>query len=110
LGINIHHAQRLTWALSGVVGTVAGVLMASASGLSPLLSGMALGVLAAIVLGGLDSVGGAILASLMVGLIEALAAGYWGGKTRDIVPYVVVLAVLVVKPYGLLGTRSIERL
>lgn len=110
LGINIYHAQRLTWALSGVVGTVAGVLIASASGLSPLLAGAAMGVLAAIVLGGLDSVLGAIVASLLVGLIEALAAGYLGGKTRDVVPYLVVLAVLVAKPYGLFGTRTIERL
>jgi branched-chain amino acid transport system permease protein len=110
LGINIHHAQRLTWALSGLVGTVAGVLIASSVGLSPLLSGAALAVLAAIVLGGLDSVLGAIVASLLVGLVEALAAGYLGGKTRDFVPYVVVLAVLVVRPYGIFGSRSIERL
>lgn len=110
LGININHAQRLTWALSGLVGTVAGVLLASTAGLSPLLSGAALGVLAAIVLGGLDSVLGAIVASLLVGLIEALASGYLGGKTRDVVPYVVVLAVLVVRPYGIFGTRTIERL
>jgi branched-chain amino acid transport system permease protein len=110
LGININYAQRITWALSGLVGTVAGVLIASSAGLSPLLAGMALGVLAAIVLGGLDSILGAIVASLIVGLIEALAAGYLGGKTRDLVPYVVVLAVLVVKPYGLFGTRTIERL
>jgi branched-chain amino acid transport system permease protein len=110
LGVNINHAQRLTWALSGLVGTVAGVLIASSVGLSPLLAATALGVLAAIVLGGLDSVLGAIVASLIVGLIEALAAGYLGGKTRDIVPYVVVLVVLVLRPYGLFGTRTIERL
>lgn len=110
LGINIHHAQRLTWALSGLVGTVAGVLIASSVGLSPLISGTAMAVLAAIVLGGLDSVLGAIVASLLVGLIEALASGYLGGKTRDLVPYVVVLAVLVVRPYGLFGSRAIERL
>jgi branched-chain amino acid transport system permease protein len=110
LGVNIHHAQRLTWALSGLVGTVAAVLIASSAGLSPLLAATALGVLAAIVLGGLDSVLGAIVASLAVGLIEALAAGYLGGKTRDVVPYLVVLAVLVVRPYGIFGTRTIERL
>ena len=110
LGININYAQRITWALSGLVGTVAGVLLASSAGLSPLLAGTALAVLAAIVLGGLDSILGAIVASLIVGVIEALAAGYLGGKTRDVVPYVVVLAVLVVKPYGLFGTRTIERL
>lgn len=110
LGINIYRAQQITWALSGLVGTVAGVLIASSAGLSPALASTALAVLAAIVLGGLDSVLGAIVASLLVGLIEALAAGYLGGKTREIVPYVVVLAVLVVRPYGMFGTRAIERL
>ena len=110
LGIDIHAAQRLTWVLSGLVGTVAGVLIASSAGLSPLLASAALAVFAAIILGGMDSVLGAIVASLIVGFVEALAAGYLGGKSRDVVPFVVVLAILVVRPYGLFGTRSIERL
>lgn len=110
LGIHIHRAQQLTWALSGLVGTVAGVLIASSVGLSPLLAGTALAVLAALVLGGLDSVAGAIVASLIVGVVEALAANYLGGKTREVVPYLVVLVVLVLRPYGLFGTRAIERL
>ena len=110
LGININYSQRLTWVLSGLVGTVAGVLIASSAGLSPLLASAALGVFAAIILGGMDSVLGAIVASLIVGLVEALGAGYLGGKSRDVVPYVVVLAVLVVRPHGLFGTRAIERL
>jgi branched-chain amino acid transport system permease protein len=110
LGININFAQRLTWILSGLVGTVAGVLIASSAGLSPLLSAAALGVFAAIILGGMDSILGAIVASLVLGWVEAVAAGYLGGKSRDVVPYVVVLAILVIKPYGLFGTRSIERL
>ena len=110
LGININYSQRLTWVLSGLVGTVAGVLIASSAGLSPLLAAAALGVFAAIILGGMDSVLGAIVASLIVGLIEALGAGYLGGKSRAVLPYVVVLAILVVRPYGIFGTRSIERL
>ncbi|MBL8347221.1 MAG: branched-chain amino acid ABC transporter permease [Rubrivivax sp.] len=110
LGININYAQRLTWVLSGLVGTVAGVLIASSAGLSPLLASAALAVFAAIILGGMDSVLGAIVASLIVGFVEALGAGYLGGKSRDVVPYVVVLAILVVRPYGMFGTRSIERL
>ncbi len=109
LGININYSQRLTWVLSGLVGTVAGVLIASSAGLSPLLAGAALGVFAAIILGGLDSILGAIVASLILGWIEALAAGYLGGKSRDLVPFVVVLAIMVVRPYGIFGTRTIER-
>ena len=94
LGININYSLRLTWVLSGLVGTVAGVLIASSAGLSPLLAAAALSVFAAIILGGLDSILGAIVASLLIGWIEALGAGYLGGKSRDVVPYVVVLAIL----------------
>lgn len=110
LGININFSQLLTWVLSGLVGTVAGVLIASSAGLSPLLASAALGVFATIILGGLDSILGAIVASLLLGWIEALGAGYLGGKSRDVLPFVVVLAILVVKPYGMFGTRAIERL
>ncbi len=110
LGININYAQRLTWMLSGLVGTVAGVLIASSAGLSPLLAAAALGVFAAIILGGMDSILGAIVASLIIGWVEAVAAGYLGGKSRDVVPYVVVLVILTIRPYGLFGTRTIERL
>ena len=110
LGINIDFSQRLTWVLSGLVGTVAGVLIASSAGLSPLLAAAALGVFAAIILGGLDSILGAIVASVLLGWVEALGAGYLGGKSRDILPFVVVLVILVVRPYGMFGTRSIERL
>ena len=58
----------------------------------------------------LDSVAGAIIAGLLVGWLESIAVGYFGGKARDLVPYVVVLAILMVRPYGLMGTRDIERL
>jgi branched-chain amino acid transport system permease protein len=110
LGVDINYALRLTWVLSGLVGTVAGVLIASSAGLSPLLAAAALGVFAAIILGGLDSVLGAIVGSLIIGWIEALAAGYLGGKSRDLVPFLVVLAILIIRPYGIFGTRAIERL
>ena len=110
LGINIDYAQRLTWVLSGLVGTVAGVLIASSAGLSPLLAAAALGVFAAIILGGLDSILGAIVASLIIGWVEALGAGYLGGKSRDVVPFVVVLVILVFRPHGMFGARTIERL
>ena len=110
LGIDINAALRLTWILSALVGTVAGILIASSAGLSPLLAAAAMSVFAAIILGGLDSIAGAIVASLLIGWVEALAAGYLGGKSRDVIPFVVVLVILVFKPYGIFGTRTIERL
>lgn len=110
LGIDVRATQRLTWIFAGVVGAVAGIIVASITSLSPAIGGAALGVLAVIILGGLDSIAGAIVAGLIVGLIESLTAGYLGGKVRDIVPYVTVLVILLIRPYGLFGTRQIERL
>jgi len=110
LGIDVRRTQQLTWIFAGCVGAVAGMIVASINSLSPALSATALGVLAVIILGGLDSIAGAIIAGLVVGWLEAIAVGYFGGKARDLVPYVVVLFILMVRPYGLFGTRDIERL
>lgn len=110
LGVDVRSTQRLTWIFAGVVGAVAGIIVASITNLSPALGGVALGVLSVIILGGLDSIAGAIVAGLIIGLIESLTAGYFGGKVRDIVPYVAVLVILLIRPYGLFGTRQIERL
>lgn len=110
LGIDVRRTQQLTWIFAGCVGAVAGMIIASTNSLSPALSSTALGVLAVIILGGLDSIAGAIVAGLVVGWLEAMAVGYFGGKVRDLVPYVVVLIILMIRPYGLFGTRSIERL
>jgi branched-chain amino acid transport system permease protein len=110
LGIDVRAMQRLTWMFAGLVGAIAGIVVASMTSLSPALGSAALTVLAVIILGGLDSIAGAIVAGLIVGLLESLTAGYLGGKVRDIVPYVVVLVILLIRPYGLFGTRQIERL
>jgi branched-chain amino acid transport system permease protein len=110
LGVDIRAAQRMTWILAGVTGTVAGTLIASSGSVSPALASIALSVFSVVILGGLDSVTGVILASLIVGVLESLTVGYIGGKMRDVFPYVVVLAVLVVRPFGLRGTHEIERL
>ena len=63
-----------------------------------------------IILGGLDSIAGAIVAGLIVGWLESLTVAFFGGQARDVVPYLVVLVILMVRPYGLFGTRDIERL
>jgi branched-chain amino acid transport system permease protein len=107
---HVRAMQRLTWMFAGLVGAIAGIVVASMTSLSPALGSAALTVLAVIILGGLDSIAGAIVAGLIVGLLESLTAGYLGGKVRDIVPYVVVLVILLIRPYGLFGTRQIERL
>ncbi len=110
LGIDVRRTQALAWIFAGLVGAVAGVIVASTASLSPALGAVALSVLAVIILGGLDSIAGAIVAGLIVGWLESICVAVFGGKARDIVPYAVVLAILMVRPYGLFGSRDIERL
>jgi branched-chain amino acid transport system permease protein len=71
LGIDVRRTQRLTWIFAGLVGAVAGIIVASMTSLSPALGGAALGVLAVIILGGLDSIAGAIVAGLIIGCSRA---------------------------------------
>ncbi len=110
MGIDVRSTQRLTWIFAGVTGAVAGIIVASMTSLSPTLGNVALGVLAVIILGGLDSIAGAIIAGLIVGWLESLTVAFIGGQARDLVPYLVVLVILMARPYGLFGTRDIERL
>jgi branched-chain amino acid transport system permease protein len=110
MGIDVRGTQRRTWIFAGVTGAVAGVIVASMTSLSPTLGTVALGVLAVIILGGLDSIAGAIVAGLIVGWLESITVALVGGQARDLVPYLVVLVILMVRPYGLFGTRDIERL
>jgi branched-chain amino acid transport system permease protein len=110
MGIDVRRTSRLTWMFAGITGAVAGIIVASMTSLTPSLGNVALGVLAVIILGGLDSIAGAIIAGLIVGWLESITVMFFGGLARDVVPYVVVLVILMVRPYGLFGTRDIERL
>jgi branched-chain amino acid transport system permease protein len=110
MGIDVRRTARLTWIFAGITGAIAGIIVASMTSLTPSLGNVALGVLAVIILGGLDSIAGAIIAGLIVGWLESVTVMMFGGLARDVVPYVVVLVILMVRPYGLFGTRDIERL
>jgi branched-chain amino acid transport system permease protein len=107
----------LAWAISGALAAVAGMLVATGgAGFSQATTLVALKALPAIVLGGLDSVPGALVGGPIIGLAEAYTKTYqaelfpWAGDNFDqVVPYVVMLVVLLVRPYGLFGTREVER-
>jgi branched-chain amino acid transport system permease protein len=95
---------------------VAGILLAGVSGVTPPLADVGLKALAVVILGGLDSVGGAIVAGIILGILENLAAGYLdplmpsGGGLANVFPFIIMIAVLIVKPHGLFGLKRIERI
>ncbi|MEM7254865.1 MAG: branched-chain amino acid ABC transporter permease [Pseudomonadota bacterium] len=113
MGINVRRYFGIAWAIAGVVALVGGVFWGNAAGVDTQLALIGLKVFPVVILGGLDSIVGAIVAGLIIGLVESLAAGFLdpivGGGTKDLTPYVVMILVLMFKPYGLFGKAIIER-
>ena len=111
LGINITRVFSFTWMLSAMVVAVAGIFIGNRIGLQvALTSSLAMRALPAVILGGLDSLVGAIIGGFVVGVIEKLVGGYIGVKFSEITPYVILLIVLIIRPEGLFGQKRIERI
>jgi len=115
-GISVGSVFALSWAIAGALAAVAGVLVSLGGSIDQQLWIIALKALPVIILGGLDSIGGAVIAGLLVGVAESLVGTYggrvsplFGGEFAQVSPYVVMLLVLLVRPYGLFGTREVER-
>ncbi|HEY0824452.1 MAG TPA: branched-chain amino acid ABC transporter permease [Ramlibacter sp.] len=114
VGISVERGVALSWALSSVVATTAGVLWGSVQTVDQSLSMLLLKGITVGVLGGLDSIGGAILAGLLLGILENVASGYLdpllGGGTRELVVAAVLILTIMVRPHGLFGRHDIERI
>ncbi len=113
MGINVERYFALAWAMTGVVSALGGVIWGSMLGVDVHLSLVGFKVFPVVILGGLDSIPGAILGGLIVGVVENVAAGYVdpyvGGGTKDFAPYVLMILALMIRPYGIFGKRIIER-
>lgn len=112
LGVRVSQVFGLSWAVAGVVATLGGVLLATLTGASLNLSTVVLIAFPAILLGGLDSLPGAIVGGIVVGLVQALVQASALIEVRnsaEIAPYVLLLIVLVIRPEGLFGRKRIER-
>ena len=113
IGLRIHHIFGVSWALAGAVATTAGILLATSSGLDLSLAVVVLAAFPAVLLGGLESIPGAIVGGLIIGLAQGMVAAakaQWVRDTTEIVPYVVLLIVLLIRPEGLFGQKRIERI
>lgn len=115
-GVSVGSVFAASWALAGALAAIAGTLLAMSAGVDRLLWIVALIALPAIILGGLDSLEGAVIGGLAIGVVESLVGSYqsdvapWLGNNFAVVsPYVLMLLVLLVKPYGLFGTPEVRR-
>ena len=113
VGIDLHRYFGLTWAMMGVISVIAGTLWTVVAGGGFGMALVGLKVFPIVIIGGLDSIGGTIVGAVLVGILESLAAGYLdpivGGGFSNIASYLVLLALLFVRPYGLFGRPDARR-
>jgi branched-chain amino acid transport system permease protein len=118
MGINVKKIHMLAWALGTLVAAVAGMFLAELSFVQLSMSHTGIKAMAAAILGGMQSVGGAIIGGAVIGLIEGIAANYLGGATlgnfnfgdiKDLVAFVMMILVLMFRPHGIFGREKVDR-
>ncbi len=114
MGISVKYIFALSWVISAVISGIGGILIGNINGINNSLYHFGLKVFPATILGGLDSILGAALGGLIVGVLENLSDGlastYLGvSGLKEVAPYIFLVVILMIKPYGLFGTKEIER-
>ncbi len=115
IGISVPRVFGLAWAMAGLSAAAAGGIIGNITGLNfDTLHAFGIVVFPVVILGGLDSILGAVVAGIIMGLIQQFASGYLDGKwglngTAEVMPYVILLIILLFKPHGLFGIHEIER-
>ena len=115
VGVPLHYVFALAWIVAAIVSTAGGVITGNIAGLSPDLSEYGVRVFPAVILGGLDSIVGTTIAGVLIGIMEEFGGGYlrdWTGLSGlgPVIPFIVLIVVLWIRPHGLMGTKDIERL
>jgi len=110
LGVHVRRVFALSWAIAALVAGISGIILGLINGINVHeLSSIGLKVFPVVILGGLDSIGGAIIGGIIIGLLETMTGGYLSPSLRDVIPYIALVAILLVRPYGLFGLVEIER-
>jgi branched-chain amino acid transport system permease protein len=115
IGISVPRVFGLAWAMAGLSAAAAGCIIGNITGLNfETLQAFGITVFPVVILGGLDSILGAVVAGIIIGLIQQFASGYLDGNfglngTAEVLPYIILLIILVIKPHGLFGIHEIER-
>ncbi len=113
MGVSVKKVFSISWGIASAVGAISGVLLGNLTTVNIHMGHVGLVVFPAIILGGLDSIGGAIVGGIVMGVVEALSGGYLdkalGGGIKEITAFVVLIGILMIKPHGLFGKPEIER-
>ena len=113
MGVSVKRVFALSWSFGAIAAVIGGIVIGNISGINIYMGDVGLAVLSVIILGGLDSIGGAILGGFIVGILQNMAGLYIdplvGGGAKDVAPFFIVLLILLIRPYGLFGKVIIER-
>jgi len=110
LGVHVRRVFALSWAIAALVCAMSGIVIGIITGINVHeVSDIGIKVFPVVILGGLDSIGGAILGGIIIGLLETFTGAYLSTSLREVIPYIVLIFILMVKPYGLFGLVEIER-
>jgi branched-chain amino acid transport system permease protein len=110
LGVHVRRVFALSWAIASVVCAMSGIILGIINGINVhQLGDVGLKVFPVVILGGLESIGGAIIGGVIIGLVETFTGGYVSTSLREVVPYILLVLILLLKPYGLFGLKEIER-
>ncbi len=109
MGISVKKIFAMAWSISAATAAIGGIIIANILGVSGNISGVGLQVFPVVILGGLDSIPGAVIGGVIIGLLQAYTGGYVGNGLNSIIPFIVLVLILMVKPYGLFGQEIIER-
>lgn len=114
MGIGIKNIFALSWCIAAVVSGIGGIILGNINGINSQLGHLGLMVFPAVILGGLDSLLGAAVGGLVIGILENLCDGlakdlFGLGGFREVAPFVILVVILMIRPYGLFGTAEIER-
>jgi branched-chain amino acid transport system permease protein len=110
LGVHVRRVFAMSWAIAALVCGISGIILGIMNGINVHdISVLGLKVFPVVILGGLESIGGAIIGGLIIGLLETFTGGYISTSLKEIIPYIVLVFILLVKPYGLFGLVEIER-
>jgi branched-chain amino acid transport system permease protein len=114
LGVSVKRMFALSWCIATVVSTLGGIILGNVrGGVDFSLADLGLKVFPVVILGGLDSVMGAIVGGVLIGVLENLSGGYldpiFGGGVKEVAPFAVLVVILLFRPYGLFGKPEIER-
>jgi branched-chain amino acid transport system permease protein len=110
LGVHVRKVFALSWAIAALVAAMSGIILGIINGISVHgLSAIGLKVFPVVILGGLNSIGGAIVGGVIIGLLETFTGGYISPSLREVIPYIALVFILLVRPYGLFGLVEIER-